>query len=222
MAAVGLYIRLGILETPAFQRLVAEKRIERVPVLEVFKRQPKEIILSALARTGEQAPAYIFLAFVFAYGTQVLHAPRNFLLSALIAGCAASLLVTPPFRIPFGSDWTQAVVPWWHDRDGDFRVHLFRLVKFPGARINLPCHCAFLGHAWHSLWTTGSVNRGVLHAPATLQRLFDWLSPRLDYGRRTRSSHCHCAISLDRIRLRDCLLHRRLRHCRLHRNGIHA
>ena len=95
MAAVGLYIRLGILETPAFQRLVAEKRIERVPVLEVFKRQPKEIVLSALARTGEQAPAYIFLAFVFAYGTQVLHTPRNFLLLALIAGCSASLIATP-------------------------------------------------------------------------------------------------------------------------------
>ena len=95
MAAVGLYIRLGILETPAFQRLVAEKRIERVPVLEVFKRQPKEIILSALARTGEQTPAYIFLAFVFAYGTQVLHTPRNFLLLALIAGCSASLIATP-------------------------------------------------------------------------------------------------------------------------------
>jgi MFS family permease len=94
MAAVGLYIRLGIFETPAFQRLVAEKRIERVPVLEVFKRQPKEIILSALARTGEQAPAYIFLAFVFAYGTQVLHTPRDFLLLALIAGCAASLVAT--------------------------------------------------------------------------------------------------------------------------------
>src|SRR5271168_2983625 len=49
MAAVGLYIRLGILETPAFQRLVAEERIERVPVLEVIKRQPKQIILSAFA-----------------------------------------------------------------------------------------------------------------------------------------------------------------------------
>jgi MFS family permease len=95
MAAVGLYIRLGILETPAFQRLVAEKRIERVPVLEVFKRQPKEIILSALARTGEQAPAYIFLAFVFAYGTQVLHQPRNFLLSALIVSCLLSLVANP-------------------------------------------------------------------------------------------------------------------------------
>ena len=37
MAAVGLYIRLGILETPAFQRLVAEKRIEQAPVSEVIK-----------------------------------------------------------------------------------------------------------------------------------------------------------------------------------------
>ena len=74
---------------------MVEKRIERVPVLEVFKRQPREIILSALARTGEQAPAYIFLAFVFAYGTQVLHTPRNFLLSALIAGCLLSLVATP-------------------------------------------------------------------------------------------------------------------------------
>ena len=52
MVAVGLYIRLGILETPAFQRLLAEKRIERVPVWEVIKRQPKEIILSALASSA--------------------------------------------------------------------------------------------------------------------------------------------------------------------------
>src|SRR5580700_1042483 len=44
MVAVGLYIRLGIIETPAFRRLVAENRIERVPVAEVIKRQPKEVI----------------------------------------------------------------------------------------------------------------------------------------------------------------------------------
>jgi kumamolisin len=34
----------------------------------VIRRQPKEIILAALAKTGEIAPAYIFLAFVFVYG----------------------------------------------------------------------------------------------------------------------------------------------------------
>ena len=56
-----------------FRRIVAEKRVERVPAIEVIKRQPKQVFLSMFARTAEQAPAYIYLAFVFTYGTQVLH-----------------------------------------------------------------------------------------------------------------------------------------------------
>jgi MFS family permease len=95
MVAIGLYIRLGILETPAFRRLVAENRIERVPVAEVIKRQPRAIILTALARMAEQAPAYIYLAFVFAYGTQVLHTPRDFLLTSLIAAGIVSFVTIP-------------------------------------------------------------------------------------------------------------------------------
>jgi MFS family permease len=95
MAGVGLYIRLGILETPIFRRLVEEKRVERAPVLEVIRRQPKEIVLCALAKTAETAPAYIYIAFVFVYGTQVLHAPREFLLTALIAACVLAFFVIP-------------------------------------------------------------------------------------------------------------------------------
>jgi MFS family permease len=95
MIAVGLYIRLGIVETPTFRSLVAQERIERVPALEVIKRQPKQIILAAFARMAEQAPAYIYLAFVFAYGTQVLHASRNLLLTALITSGLVSLVTIP-------------------------------------------------------------------------------------------------------------------------------
>ncbi|WP_407180230.1 MFS transporter [Bradyrhizobium sp. STM 3562] len=95
MVAIGLYIRLGILETPAFRRIVAENRIERVPVLEVIKRQPRTIVLTALARMAEQAPAYIYLAFVFAYGTQVLHISRDFLLTSLICAGIVSLGTIP-------------------------------------------------------------------------------------------------------------------------------
>ena len=94
MVAVGLYIRLGILETPAFRRIVAENRVERVPVIEVIKRQPRSIILSAFARMAEQAPAYVYLAFVFAYTAQVLHVPRDFTLTALItAGCLSTITI---------------------------------------------------------------------------------------------------------------------------------
>src|ERR1700753_1772728 len=42
LVGVGLYIRLGIMETPVFARLVAENRIERSPTIEVIKRQPRE------------------------------------------------------------------------------------------------------------------------------------------------------------------------------------
>ena len=95
MVAIGLYIRLGILETPAFRRIVAERRVERVPVLEVIKRQPGAIILTAFARMAEQAPAYIYLAFVFAYGVNVLHTPRDFLLTSLIAAGVVSMATIP-------------------------------------------------------------------------------------------------------------------------------
>jgi MFS family permease len=96
MVGIGLYIRLGILETPAFRRIVDEDRVERAPVIEVMKRQPKQVFLSMFARTAEQAPAYIYLAFVFAYGTQVLHQSRDFLLTSLICAGVISL-----FTIPF-------------------------------------------------------------------------------------------------------------------------
>src|SRR6266571_304295 len=42
LVAIGLYIRLGILETPIFARLAAENRLERTPMIEVFRRQPRE------------------------------------------------------------------------------------------------------------------------------------------------------------------------------------
>jgi hypothetical protein len=44
---------------------------------------------------AEQAPAYIYLAFVFAYGTQILHTSRDFLLTSLIAAGIVSFATIP-------------------------------------------------------------------------------------------------------------------------------
>ncbi|MFL5254334.1 MAG: MFS transporter [Rhodopila sp.] len=84
MVAVGLWIRLGILETPVFQKILDEDRIERVPVLEVLKRQPREVLLTALLRLPEQAPGYILGTFIFTYGTTVLGMTRDFLLLGVL------------------------------------------------------------------------------------------------------------------------------------------
>jgi MFS family permease len=95
MVAIGLYIRLGILETPVFRRIVAEERVERVPAIEVLRRQPKQVFLSMFARTAEQAPAYIYLAFVFTYNNQVMHLPRDFVLTSLICAGLLSFVMIP-------------------------------------------------------------------------------------------------------------------------------
>ncbi len=92
MVGIGLYIRLGILETPVFRRVIEEERVVRVPVLEVLKRQPKQVILSALLRMPEQAPGYIVGAFIFTYGTTVLGMSRDFLLFGVLAQCVLGFM----------------------------------------------------------------------------------------------------------------------------------
>jgi MFS family permease len=95
LVGIGLWIRLGILETPVFQQLLDKNKIERAPILEVIKKQPKEIILSALLRMSEQAPFYIFTAFVFAYTVGTLKMPRDFILDAVMVAACVSFVTIP-------------------------------------------------------------------------------------------------------------------------------
>jgi MFS family permease len=95
LVGVGLWIRLGILETPVFQKLLESDKIEKAPILEVVKKQPREIILSALARMSEQAPFYIFTAFIFAYAVTTLKLNRDFILAAVMAAAVVSFVTIP-------------------------------------------------------------------------------------------------------------------------------
>src|SRR6201981_681037 len=97
LVGIGLWIRLGILETPVFQQLLNQNKIENAPIIEVFKKQPKEIILSALLRMGQQAPFYIFTAFIFAYAVGTLHMSRNLILSAVLVASCVSFVSIPLF-----------------------------------------------------------------------------------------------------------------------------
>ncbi len=95
LVGVGLWIRLGILETPVFQKLLDQNKIENAPIVEVIKKQPREIILSALLRMAEQAPFYIFTAFVFAYTVGTLKMSRDFILAAVMVAAVVSFFTIP-------------------------------------------------------------------------------------------------------------------------------
>jgi len=97
LVGIGLYIRLGILETPVFARLQMAERLERAPILAVLREHPAEIVLSALARMAEQAPFYIFTAFVFTYAVGTLKVPRDFVLTAVLTASVLSFVSIPLF-----------------------------------------------------------------------------------------------------------------------------
>jgi metabolite-proton symporter len=95
LVGVGLWIRLGIMETPVFQAVLDKEKTEKAPVLEVIKRQPRQIILSALLRMSEQAPFYVFTAFIFAYAVGTLHMSRNLILGAVMVAACVSFVTIP-------------------------------------------------------------------------------------------------------------------------------
>ncbi len=97
LVGIGLYIRLGIMETPIFRAIVAEKRVEARPMIEVIKLNWREIILSALLRLPEQAPFYVFTVFVYTYGVTALKFQRQFLVYAVSAAALISFVAIPLF-----------------------------------------------------------------------------------------------------------------------------
>ncbi|GAA1881840.1 hypothetical protein GCM10009736_57210 [Actinomadura bangladeshensis] len=76
LVAIGLWVRIRVMETPLFAEVVARDEVARVPVAEVLKRHPREIVLSALLRCSEQMPFYLFTSFALTYVDDHLNTGR--------------------------------------------------------------------------------------------------------------------------------------------------
>ncbi|MBO0827177.1 MAG: MHS family MFS transporter [Streptosporangiales bacterium] len=95
LVGVGLWVRLGILETPVFAHLKEQRQVVRAPVLEVLRLQWREVVLTALIRTGQQAPFYIFTTFVLTYGTGVLKFSDQTMFNYVLIASVVSMVTIP-------------------------------------------------------------------------------------------------------------------------------
>ena len=94
---VGLYIRTGVLETPVFAKLQSQGRVERTPLVEVVRHHWREIVLTALLRSGQQTPFYIFTTYVLTYATQQLGFDRSLILGFVMIQALISMAAIPYF-----------------------------------------------------------------------------------------------------------------------------
>jgi MFS family permease len=92
---IGLWVRLGTLESPVFTAIRQDRKIVRAPVVEVLKTNWREVLMTMLLRTGQLAPFYITTTYVLTYGTQVLGMDRADLLDAVSIRAVGSLAVLP-------------------------------------------------------------------------------------------------------------------------------
>ncbi|KZF06138.1 MAG: MFS transporter [Rhodococcus sp. (in: high G+C Gram-positive bacteria)] len=108
LVLIGLYMRLAIEETPIFR---ANKEVEnrsaapdRLPILEAWKVQKKEILLAAGALASLFSLFYMGTAYLTSYGTKTLGFDRPFVLwtgiiAAVVFGIAIGISATYSDRV---------------------------------------------------------------------------------------------------------------------------
>jgi MFS family permease len=74
---VGLYIRLRLSETPAFQRAIENEERVRVPFLTVLTEHPGRLVLGTFAAVATFVLFYLMTVFTLSWGTSVLGYSRK-------------------------------------------------------------------------------------------------------------------------------------------------
>jgi len=97
LIGIGLYVRLRVLESPAFAAVRQAEAVVRLPVWDAIRRYPGQILAAAFVRMSEQAPFYLFITFVLTYGTKKLGLSQSSLLSYTMVAAALGLVSVPLF-----------------------------------------------------------------------------------------------------------------------------
>jgi MFS transporter, MHS family, shikimate and dehydroshikimate transport protein len=97
LVAVGLYIRLRLMESPAFREVEETHTEAQMPILEVFRAYPKNILLAMGARVGDNMLFYIFSVFVLTYVTEELGLPESLGLIGVTIAAAIEFFTIPAF-----------------------------------------------------------------------------------------------------------------------------
>ena len=102
LVLIGLWIRLAVEESPVFreaqahaaERAAAGKK-DSMPILEVFRRYPREVFTAMGARFAENVSYYIFTIVISTYATQRLGLSSRFVLGAVLIGAVVHLITIP-------------------------------------------------------------------------------------------------------------------------------
>jgi MFS transporter, MHS family, shikimate and dehydroshikimate transport protein len=95
LVAVGLFIRLRLMESPAFERVKETKTEAPRPIVDVVRKYPREVLTAMGMRVAENGCFYILTVFVLAYGEEELGLSEGTMLTGVIIAAAIGLVTVP-------------------------------------------------------------------------------------------------------------------------------
>ena len=99
LVVVGLYIRLTILETPAFAEVRESQEESAVPFFYMLRTQPKELILAMGTRWIEGLAFNAFGVFLISYVTVQLELSRSTALTGVLIASAFGVVLIPIYGL---------------------------------------------------------------------------------------------------------------------------
>lgn len=97
LVLVGLWIRMRVAESPAFEKVEASHDKVEAPIVDVLRNYPRQVLLAVGARLGVDVAFYIFVLFITTYVTTYLKLPSSYALNAVLIAAACQIVTIPLF-----------------------------------------------------------------------------------------------------------------------------
>jgi metabolite-proton symporter len=97
LVLAGLWIRLSVAESPLFTEVERTGTTVRMPLVEVVRRHPRQLLVAMAARIGTDVAFYTFTVYSLVYVTGTVGRERSVGLTAVLVGSAFQLVLIPAF-----------------------------------------------------------------------------------------------------------------------------
>jgi metabolite-proton symporter len=97
LVMIGLFVRLKLTETPAFERVKSERTEVRLPLITAFSTYPKQILLAIGSMISTGGYFYVVNTYAITYGTTTGAFTRNEMLVAVLISAVVAVVCLPYF-----------------------------------------------------------------------------------------------------------------------------
>ncbi len=199
LVAVGIFIRLAIMETPAFTSLTQSGKREERPVVTALRTHRRSLLLAMGMRVAENGLFYVYTVFVLSYGPAQLGLARNTMLTGVTLAALGGLFAIPLYGALSDRIGRRPVYLFGAAFSLLYALPFFLLLDTRSDRRRLDGHRRRRRRRpQRDVRTTGRLLLGTVRRERPLQRRVDGVSVRVRRVGRTRAVHRDRAAGVER------------------------